>query len=82
MSKFSKSVMKAAFFTKNGPPSVLEYANIDILPLKPREVRVSVKAASVNPIDLYIRSGLVNTPRNKQQIVGCDLAGEVCEIGS
>jgi NADPH2:quinone reductase len=40
-----------------------------------------VKAASVNPIDTYIRSGLVNMNLPKPFIPGCDLAGVVDAVG-
>jgi NADPH2:quinone reductase len=44
-------------------------------------VLVRVKAAALNPIDLYIRAGAVNMPLPKPFIPGCDLAGTVEEVG-
>jgi NADPH2:quinone reductase len=44
-------------------------------------VLVRVGAAALNPIDLYIRSGLVNMPLPKPFIPGCDLAGTVEAVG-
>ena len=73
--------MKAAFFKTTGPASVIEHGDLPTLPLGPGEVRVRVRAAALNPIDLYIRAGTVAMPLNSPQIPGCDLAGEVVELG-
>src|SRR5262249_30243332 len=48
---------------------------------KPGEVGVGVRAASVNPIDTYIRSGMVKMNMPRPTIPGCDLAGEVDAVG-
>lgn len=73
--------MKAAFIETTGTPDVIRY---DALP-DPQpgqgEVLVRVAAVSVNPIDLYIRSGMVSMPLSKPYIVGCDLAGTVVAVG-
>jgi len=73
--------MKAAFFKSTGPASVIEYGDLPALPLGPGEVRVRVRAAALNPIDLYIRAGTVAMPLNTPQVPGSDLAGEVVEVG-
>jgi NADPH2:quinone reductase len=49
--------------------------------LKAGEVLVKVGAASLNPIDTYIRSGAVNMSLPKPFIPGCDLAGVVEAVG-
>lgn len=43
---------------------------------------VRVRAASVNPIDTYIRSGAVAMPLAFPFVVGADLAGEVAAVGA
>jgi NADPH2:quinone reductase len=43
---------------------------------------VRVKASAVNPIDTYIRSGMVSMPQPKPTIAGCDLAGIVEKVGT
>ncbi len=43
---------------------------------------VRVRAAAVNPIDTYVRSGTVAMPLPFPFVVGCDLAGEVVEVGT
>jgi NADPH2:quinone reductase len=40
-----------------------------------------VGAVSVNPVDIYIRGGLVQMPLPLPFIIGCDLAGAVAEVG-
>jgi NADPH:quinone reductase-like Zn-dependent oxidoreductase len=44
-------------------------------------VLVRVGAVALNPIDTYIRAGLVNMPLPKPFIPGCDLAGTVEALG-
>jgi NADPH2:quinone reductase len=43
---------------------------------------VKVGAVAVNPIDTYIRGGLVPMPLTFPFIIGCDLAGTVVDVGS
>lgn len=74
--------MKAAYFKATGPASVIEFGDLPELPLVPKGVRVRVRASALNPIDLYVRAGTVAMPLNQPQIPGCDLAGEVVEVGA
>jgi NADPH2:quinone reductase len=73
--------MKAAFFDHPGPPDVLRYGDLPTPDPQPGQVRVRVQAASVNPIDTYIRSGLVAMPQPRPTIVGADFAGVVESVG-
>jgi len=73
--------MKAAFIERPGPPEVIVYGDLpDPLP-GPRDVLVRVRACAVNPIDTYVRSGVVAMPLPVPFVVGCDLAGEVVAVG-
>jgi NADPH2:quinone reductase len=74
--------MKAAYLETTGTPDVIQYGELPIPEPKPGEVRVRVKAAAVNPIDTYIRSGMVNMNLPKPFIPGCDFAGVVDAVGS
>jgi len=74
--------MKAAFFEQTGGPEVIQYGELPRPQPKPDEVLVHVGAAAVNPIDTYIRSGVVSMPRPTPFIPGCDLAGTVEQIGA
>jgi NADPH2:quinone reductase len=73
--------MKAAYYEKTGDPEVIQYGELPTPTPKAGEVLVKVGAASLNPIDTYIRSGAVNMPLPKPFIPGCDLAGKVEALG-
>ena len=73
--------MKAAYFETTGTPDVIKYGDLPTPDPKPGEVLVKVMAASLNPIDLYVRSGAVNMPRPTPCITGTDLAGVVTAVG-
>lgn len=74
--------MKAAYIEQTGPP---ENIKVGVLPKPmpgPGQVLVRVRAVSMNPIDLYIRSGMVAFPLAFPYIIGCDVAGTVEALGS
>jgi NADPH2:quinone reductase len=73
--------MKAAFFETTGGPEVIRYGELPRPSPAEGQVLVRVKAAALNPIDVYIRAGAVNMPLPKPFIPGCDLAGTVEEVG-
>ena len=74
--------MQAAFLDQPGPPEVIRVGELATPAPGPGEVLVRVRAASVNPIDTYIRSGMVAMPLPKPFIPGCDLAGTVEAVGA
>lgn len=74
--------MKAAYITCTGPPEVVIYGDLPTPKPGPMECLVKVAAMDVNPIDTYIRSGLVPAKLNFPFILGRDLAGEVVEAGA
>jgi NADPH2:quinone reductase len=73
--------MKAAYIESTGTPDVIRYGDLPAPTAKEGEVLVRVKAVAVNPIDLYIRSGLVAMKLPMPYIPGCDLAGVVEAVG-
>src|SRR5437867_3222987 len=73
--------MKAAYIEATGAPEVIRYGDLPSPTAKPGEILVRVKAVAINPIDLYIRSGLVAMKLPMPFIVGCDLAGIVEAVG-
>ena len=73
--------MKAAYYTQTGAPSVIQYGEQPTPVPKGREVLVKIGAASLNPVDTYIRSGAVAMALPNPFIPGCDLAGTVTAIG-
>jgi NADPH2:quinone reductase len=73
--------MKAAFIETTGGPEVIRYGELPTPKPGAGQVLVRVQAAALNPIDLYIRSGMVNMPLPKPFIPGCDFAGTVEAVG-
>jgi NADPH:quinone reductase len=66
--------MKAAFINQTGPAANLQFGDLPKPEPRPHQVLVRVTAVSVNPIDTYVRSGLVPMELPKPFVVGCDLA--------
>jgi NADPH2:quinone reductase len=73
--------MKAAFIEATGRPDVVRYGDLPQPSPGEHEVLVRVGAVAVNPIDLYIRAGMVPVSLPKPFIIGCDLAGTVEAVG-
>lgn len=73
--------MKAAFIRATGPASNLEFSELPRPVPAPHQLLIRVDAVSVNPIDTYIRSGLVPMQLPQPFIVGCDFAGVVEAVG-
>jgi NADPH2:quinone reductase len=73
--------MKAAYFETTGAPEVIQYGDLPVPTPKDGEVLVKIAAVAVNPIDTYIRAGMVAMPLPKPFIVGCDLAGTIEKTG-
>ena len=74
--------MKAAFITQTGPPDVIRCATLPDPRPGPGQALVRVTACAVNPIDTYVRAGTVAMPLPSPFVVGCDLAGDVVEVGA
>ena len=73
--------MKAAYITQPGPSEKIKFGTLPKPKPVAAEVLVKVEAVSVNPIDTYIRSGMVAMDLPKPYIIGCDLAGVVEAVG-
>src|SRR5256714_1461641 len=65
--------VKAIRIHEDGGPEVLRYEDAPEPDPKPGEVLVSLRAASLNHLDLWIRKGLPSVP--KPRILGADGAG-------
>jgi len=74
--------MKACFIEKPGPPESIVYGDLPTPKPGPSECLVKVSAVAVNPIDTYVRAGMVKMELPSPFIVGCDLAGTVVEVGA
>ncbi len=73
--------MKAAYLETTGNPDVIQFGDLPRPTPQAGEVLVRVGAVSLNPIDVYIRSGAVPMSLPKPYILGCDLAGKVEAVG-
>ncbi|MGC8640906.1 MAG: NADPH:quinone reductase [Isosphaeraceae bacterium] len=74
--------MRAAYIEQTGPPENIKIGDLPRPTPGPGQVLVKVRAVALNPIDLYIRSGLVAFPLAFPYVIGCDVAGTVEEVGS
>jgi NADPH:quinone reductase len=73
--------MKAAYIKVTGPPENIIVGDLPTPEPTGSQVLVRVKAAALNPIDTYVRSGTVKMDIPNPFIVGCDLAGVVEKLG-
>ena len=81
--------MKAAVFTRYGPPDVVQITDVEKPLPKDNDVLIKVRAASVNPLDWHFVRGqphvlrlAVGLRKPKVTRLGVDLAGEVAAVGS
>lgn len=73
--------MRAVRFHEHGDESVLTLETVDRPEPGPGEALVRIEAASVNPIDEYVREGSVSPPAGLPHVGGSDLAGVVEAVG-
>ncbi|MEU6298552.1 NADP-dependent oxidoreductase [Streptomyces erythrochromogenes] len=74
---------KAITFSEYGPPEVLRLSEVTAAQPGPGQVRIRVRAASVNPFDMKVRSGLMAgaVPARFPVVPGLDAAGVVDAVG-
>lgn len=73
--------VKAAYIERPGPPESIVFGELPPPTIKPQQLRIRVRAVAVNPIDTYIRSGLIPMDLPQPFIPGCDFAGVVEAAG-
>ncbi len=73
--------MKAIRIYQYGPPEVMQIEEIEPLQPKAGQVLVEVKAAGVNPVDTYIRSGNYHLKKELPFTPGFDAAGVILQTG-
>lgn len=76
--------MRAALLREYGPPENLAIEEVECPPLGPHDVKVAVRASSINPIDWKCRAGSQRVVMGWRLpwVQGLDLAGVVVERGS
>lgn len=73
--------MKAAYIRQTGAPDVIEVGELPEPKIGAGQLLVRVHAASVNPIDTYIRGGAIPVDLPDPYVIGCDAAGVVEAVG-
>ena len=73
--------MRAALFHTHGGPEVLEYTEFPTPKPGPGQVLVRLKAAALNRLDLWVRTGWPGIKLAYPHIPGADGAGEVAAVG-
>ncbi len=74
--------MKAAYFETHGGLDVLKVGDVASPPLGPNDVRIQVKAAALNHLDLFVREGWPGLKLPMPHVGGTDVAGIVVAIGA
>jgi NADPH:quinone reductase-like Zn-dependent oxidoreductase len=76
--------MQAALLTAYGDVDKLQLSDVPQPKLGPRDVKVRVAAASINPVDYKTRRGDLRSwlPLELPAILGRDVSGQVVEVGS
>jgi len=72
-------LVKAVRIHADGGPEVLRYEDVEDPTAEPGEVLVSLRAAALNHLDVWVRQGLPSVP--KPRILGADGAGVVAALG-
>lgn len=73
--------MKTAYIETPGPPEAIVFGELPKPEPADGQVLVKVSAVAVNPIDVYVRSGMIDMRIPRPYVVGCDLAGTVEAVG-
>jgi NADPH:quinone reductase len=73
--------MKAIVVRAFGPPDVMKLEDLPDPTPGPGQVLIRVRAAGVNPVDTYIRSGMYARKPSLPYIPGADVAGVVEAVG-
>ena len=73
--------MNAVVIESQGPLSVMEYKSIAMPTLLNGQVRIAMRACSLNYHDIFTRRGMPGVRTPLPMILGCDCAGIIAEIG-
>ncbi len=72
--------MKAVVIDEQGDADVMHYRSIEMPALKPGQVRIAMRACSLNYHDILTRRGMPAVRTPLPMILGCDCAGVVAEM--
>ena len=74
--------MKALAFNEFGGPDKLQLQDIPDPTIRPDEVLVRVRACALNHLDLFVREGIPALKTPLPFWTGCDIAGDVTQVGA
>jgi len=74
--------MKAAFINKTGSADVIMFGELPDPKPNDSQCLIKVAAVDVNPLDVYVRSGMISAHLDFPHILGRDLAGTILKCGS
>ena len=75
--------MKASYIEQQGPPEVITFGDLPEPSPGPGEVVIRVRTTALNHLDTFARAGKNGVIIDKfPHVLGCDLAGEVAELGA
>lgn len=78
----SEGKVKAAYINEVGPPEKIIVGDLPDPKPGPGQYLVRVSAADVNPIDTYIRAGMIKMNLPMPYVIGCSFAGAIAQAGS
>ena len=73
--------MKAAYIERTGPPENIIFGELAAPKPADAQCLIRIAAVAVNPVDTYIRGGMIQMQLPFPFIIGCDFAGTVAETG-
>ncbi|GAA6762980.1 MULTISPECIES: zinc-binding dehydrogenase [Thermus] len=73
--------MKAVVMEARGGPEVLKVAEVPTPEPGPKEVRLRVKAAALNHLDIWVRKGVASPKLPLPHVLGADASGVVEAVG-
>ncbi|GAA5335929.1 zinc-binding dehydrogenase [Thermus hydrothermalis] len=73
--------MKAVVMEARGGPEVLKVAEVPTPEPGPKEVRLRVKAAALNHLDIWVRKGVASPKLPLPHVLGADASGVVDAVG-
>jgi NADPH:quinone reductase-like Zn-dependent oxidoreductase len=74
--------MKAVRISKHGGLDALTYDDIPEPDCPSDKVKIRVRAAAINHLDIWVRKGLPGMPVSLPLILGSDASGTIVEVGS
>ncbi len=74
--------MKAAYVEQVGPPEALIYGDRPEPEPGPNDVKIRVRATSLNRLDVFMREGSHGTRITPPEILGRDICGDIVAVGS